>query len=58
MDIEQVDPALRTATQRLPVPDLSRPLTRTALRIATRLMPVPRTDSVAVRTVRADGLRV
>src|SRR5699024_1907435 len=57
MDIEQVDPALRTATQRLPVPDLSRPLTRTALRIATRLMPVPRTDSVAVRTVRADGLR-
>ena len=58
MDIEQVDPALRTATQRLPAPDLSRPLTRTALRIATRLMPVPRTDSVAVRTVRADGLRL
>src|SRR5699024_1806821 len=58
MDIEQVDPALRTATRRLPVPALSRPLTRTALRIATRLMPVPRTDSVAVRTVRADGLRL
>ncbi|MGP9539089.1 alpha/beta hydrolase [Brachybacterium sp. AOP43-C2-M15] len=58
MDIEKVDPALRTTAQRLPTPDLSRPLVRTAMRLATRIMPVPRTRSVSVATLRADGLRL
>jgi len=58
MDIERVHPELRTATQKLPVPDASKKLVRSAIRLATRIMPVPRTASVTVTTVRSDGVRL
>ena len=58
MDIERVHPDLRTATQKLPVPDASKKLVRVAIRLATRVMPVPRTESVTVTTVRSDGVRL
>ncbi|PXA68319.1 alpha/beta hydrolase [Cryobacterium arcticum] len=58
MDIERVHPDLRTATQKLPVPDASKKLVRIAIRLATRLMPVPRTESVTVTTVTSGGVRL
>lgn len=58
MDIEKVDPALRAATRKLPVPDSSKKLVRSAARLATRIMPVPRTASVSVTSTRPDGLRM
>lgn len=58
MDIERVDPALREATQKLPVPDLSRAWRRTVLRLATRFMRVPRTDRVSVSTQKSGRLRM
>ncbi|MGO1976045.1 hypothetical protein [Brachybacterium tyrofermentans] len=58
MDIERVDPALREATQKLPVPDLSRAWMRTVLRLAARFMRVPRTDRVTISTQKSGKLRM
>jgi hypothetical protein len=60
MDIELVDPALRNATQRLPVPAVDNAFMRGVIRVAEKLMRVPKTDGVTVRTVRrgSAGLRL
>ena len=58
LDIEHVHPDLRTATQKLPVPDASKKLIRIAVRLATRAMPVPKTETVTVTTVKSGGLRM
>ncbi|ASK64561.1 esterase [Brachybacterium avium] len=58
MDIEEVDPALREATQKLPVPDPSRAWMRTVLRLATRMMRVPQVAKVTVRAQRSGALRM
>lgn len=58
MDIDKVDPALREATRKLPVPDASKKLVRTAIRLATRVMAVPKTEGVSVSTVKVDGRRI
>lgn len=57
MDIESVDPALRAATAKLPVPDASKRMIRLAVRVATRLMPVPKTPGVTVATETIGALR-
>lgn len=58
MDIEKVDPALRAATQKLPVTDPSRAWMRTVMRLATRVMRVPRVDRVSVSTQTSGTLRM
>lgn len=58
MDIEDVDPALRDAVQKVPVPDLSKPWMRTVLRLATRVMRVARTDGVSVSPSRSGTPRM
>lgn len=58
MDINDVDPALRDATQKLPALDVSRAALRTLMRVATRVVRVPKIAGVAVRTVKADGIRL
>jgi len=60
MDIENVDPALRQATQRFPGRPPSQAWMRAVARLATRVMPVPRFDDVTITGVRvriyqADG---
>jgi acetyl esterase/lipase len=58
LDIEHVHPELRTATQKLPVPDASKKLIRIAVRLATRVMPVPKIESVSITTVKAGRVRL
>lgn len=58
MDIEKVDPALRAATQKLPVPDPSRAWMRRVLRLATRVMRVPKIDRVSVTAEKSGRLRM
>ncbi len=58
MDIDEVDPALREATLKLPATDPSKAWMRTVARVATRVMPVRRTDGVSVSTVRFGGVRI
>ncbi|WP_081813741.1 alpha/beta hydrolase [Microbacterium sp. CH12i] len=58
MDLTKVDPALRDATRKLPVPDASKTLMRTVIRLATRVMRVPKTETVTVSTIKADGIRL
>lgn len=55
MDIDLVDPALREATRKLPVPDASNRLMRAIIRFATRVMRVPKFPGVAVSTVKIGG---
>ncbi|CAN5322078.1 alpha/beta hydrolase [soil metagenome] len=58
VDIDEVDPALREATQKLPVPDASKGALRAVIRLATRVMRVPTTETVSVGTLKADGIRL
>lgn len=58
MDLERVDPALREATLKLPMPDPSKAWMRSIMRLATRVMPVPRIEGVTVSNLRSDGIRL
>lgn len=56
MDLELVDPDLRDATKRLPVPDVAKPSVRRIVRLATRLMPAKRLPDVRIERIRRDGV--
>ncbi|WP_322410194.1 alpha/beta hydrolase [Microbacterium invictum] len=57
MDLDRVDPALRAATRRTRLPDVSRPWIRSLLRAGIRVLPVPRRDGVEVVPIRIAGQR-
>lgn len=57
VDLERVDPALRAATRRTRLPDVSRPWIRLLLRAAGRIIPVPRVTGVEVSSIRVAGQR-
>lgn len=57
MDIALVDPELRTATGRLPVPNVRNPVLRRIVRLATRLLPTRAVPGVTVTTVREGPVR-
>jgi acetyl esterase/lipase len=58
MDIAVVDPDLRAATTKLPVPNPRNPLLRQVIRVATRLLPTSAVAGVTHTTVRDGALRV
>lgn len=58
VDIESVDPDLREATRKVPIPDASKAWMRAVIRLATRVMPVPRTDEVNVSTATTGSTRL
>ncbi|HEY0249190.1 MAG TPA: alpha/beta hydrolase [Gryllotalpicola sp.] len=58
MDLDAVDPALRDATERLPVPKVGTPLGRRAARLATRVMAAPDVAGVRVRAVHDGALQL
>lgn len=57
VDLDRVDPALRAATRRTRLPDVSRPWIRLLLRAAGRIIPVPRVTGVEVSSIRVAGQR-
>jgi acetyl esterase/lipase len=58
MELERVDPAVRAATAKLPVPDVTRPLMRRIIRFAMRLLPTPALPGVTRQQVRFGSGRV
>lgn len=57
MDIVVVDPDLRAATEKLPVPNVRSTLLRRVIRVATRLLPTRDVTGVTLTTVRDGGIR-
>src|SRR3954451_21011144 len=57
MDIDAVDPALRAATAKLPVPNVRNPLIRRFTRVATGLLRTPPVPGITVSRVRQGSMR-
>lgn len=58
VNIEQVDPALREATTRLPAPRADTGWGRTLARAGMALMPAVKVDGVTCTTIEAEGARL